>query len=325
MRTQLLRADRNGDGTIDFLEFVMMGADLTVREVFSGYSCHFLCHLLFTPFQFFLPVGSDIFFAVWTQDFTFPDEAAASNKPTPTLQVNSPPLVAGAYDIQLEPGKTLPTTETTGLLWFDSISAISFRFVSSCFVSLRYVIVSFTATSFRFMVFSGDLVYAYDSETSKEEWKGTLVLIDAERRSEPGNTPPAIACPYFHLNFRLCHLPYCTGVSEQVKEVESFGGVAALIVLSDGVTVGSLGIDVKIPVVFISKKNANTIRYEFHNTALFSSPRSPILTLTYTHARTLTLTLTHSHSLSQQRRTCCCQQETRRCQPQWRSKANTTG
>eukprot|EP01119_Soliformovum_irregulare_P017292 TRINITY_DN5115_c0_g1_i2.p1 TRINITY_DN5115_c0_g1~~TRINITY_DN5115_c0_g1_i2.p1 ORF type:complete len:2108 (+),score=625.85 TRINITY_DN5115_c0_g1_i2:350-6673(+) len=71
-REQLLRADRNGDGEIDFLEFLMMGVGLI--------------------------------------DFNFPDEQTnqGSNKPSPTLLVNAPPIVAGSYDIMVPAGQDPP-------------------------------------------------------------------------------------------------------------------------------------------------------------------------------------------------------------------------
>src|SRR5690554_3808104 len=77
-----MRADRNGDGEVDFLEFLMMSVGLI--------------------------------------NFNFPDEIDQnSNKPQPTLVVNSPPIVAGAYDVLLGHDQQPPEGITGSLIYFD--------------------------------------------------------------------------------------------------------------------------------------------------------------------------------------------------------------
>ncbi len=39
---------------------------------------------------------------------SFPDETTSESKPTPVLQVNNPPLIAGTYDMILGPNQSLP-------------------------------------------------------------------------------------------------------------------------------------------------------------------------------------------------------------------------
>jgi len=105
LRNQITRADRNQDGMIDFLEFVLLYNDLV--------------------------------------DFNFPEEPGTdhrlnTNLPTPILRVNSPPLLIGDYEVGLPVGHSLPPQPITSdlMIWQEdefppqgSMMCLSNRFV----------------------------------------------------------------------------------------------------------------------------------------------------------------------------------------------------
>lgn len=80
---------------------------------------------------------------------------------------------------------------------------------------------------------NGDLVFGYQKEIPREEIKGCVMLLDSEKDDRP--------------------------LSEQVKECQGLGAVA-VIVVSDK-PINELGnLEVGFPIVFLSRKSADSIR-----------------------------------------------------------------